>query len=142
MVIMRAKADMYISVYVSLMCGEFDNQLHWSFLGNVTIHFRGELYYTIVLQCDHNTPERNTSRIVEDEYPDDVYDYYMFYSHADLLPAYLRDDCLKVRIELDTGTYRTDLIIVLHIIYLSCFQVFPLILYCHSVFGWIYSQLC
>ena len=118
MVIMRVKAGMYISVCVSLMCGEFDNQFHWPFLGNVTIQFRGELY----------TPERNTSRVVEDEYLDDVYDYYMFCSRADLLPAYLRDDCLEVHIELDTGTYRADFIIFLHIIYLSCSQVFPLVL--------------
>lgn len=94
----------YVSVYASLMRGEFDNQLHWPFCGNVTIHFLNQVedegpHYTDVLPFDHNTPERYTSRVIDDEYPDDVYGFDMFCSHADLLPNYLRDDCLKVCLE-------------------------------------------
>ena len=102
----------YVSVYISLMRGEFDDQLQWPFRGNVTIHFLNQMPgagdepdYTDVLPFDDDTPWRYTSRVEGDEYPDDVYGFDMFCSHADLVPAYLRDDCLKIRIEVDTGTY-------------------------------------
>ena len=96
----------YVSMYISLMCGEFDNQLHWPFRGNVTIHLLSQMgdeeHYTDVLSFDSDTPERYTRRVVEDEYPDDVYGFDMFCSHANLLPKYLIEDCLKVRVEVVT----------------------------------------
>lgn len=102
----------HVSVYVSLMRGEYDGQLQWPFRGNVTIHFLNQVLpgdaeepdYTDVLPFNHDTPWRYTSRVVEDEYPDDVYGFDMFCSHADLVPAYLSDDCLRVRIEVDART--------------------------------------
>lgn len=106
-------AGTYVSVYVSLMRGEFDDQLRWPFRGNVTIHFLNQMPgagdgeepdYTDVLPFDDDTPWQYTGRVVEDEYPDDVYGFDMFCSHADLLPKYLREDCLKICIEVDTGT--------------------------------------
>ena len=103
----------HVSVYISLMRGEFDNQLPWPFRGNVTINFLNQMLsgdeeepdYTDILPFNHEIPRRYTSRVVDDEYPDDVYGFDMFCSHADLVPAYLSDDCLRVCIEVDTHTY-------------------------------------
>ena len=50
---------------------------------------------------------------MDDEYPDDVYGFDMFCSHANLVPAYLRYECLKVPIEVDIGTYRGVLRIII-----------------------------
>ena len=97
----------YVSVYVSLMRGEFDYQLQWPFRGNVFIYLLSQIgdeeHYMDILAFDRDTPERYTHRVIEDEYPDDVYGFDMFCSHADLLPNYLKEDCLKVRIEVVVG---------------------------------------
>ena len=50
----------YVSVYASLMHGEFDDQLHWPFR---SIHFLNQVenegpHYTDVLPSNHNTPGR------------------------------------------------------------------------------------
>ena len=65
-----------------------------------------------ILPFDDDTQWKYTSRVVDDEYPDDVYGFDMFCSHANLVPAYLRYECLKVPIEVDIGTYQGDLRII------------------------------
>ena len=96
----------YISMYVSLMRGEFDDQLVWPFQGEITIHLLSQVgdeeHYTDILTFDHDTPNKYTSRVTESEYPEDVYGFDMFCSHNDLRPKYLINDCLKVRIEVVT----------------------------------------
>ena len=93
----------HVSVYVNIMQGEFDDTLLWPFRGDITIQMLnqegGEEHYTKILHYTNSTPDKYAKRATEEEEVNDGWGYHKFYPHNDLRPKYLKNECLKLRIE-------------------------------------------
>lgn len=98
----------YVSVYICLMQGEFDNKLRWPFRGAVTIQILNQLGDRIpatgTLRFTENTPSRYTSRVVKAERAEKGWGLIKFIRHEELCyngvknRQFLKDDCLRFRI--------------------------------------------
>ena len=92
----------HISVFISLLYGEFDNKLEWPFRGTISIqlldqegtdnHFRRVLSFS-------NAPEEFTHRVAEDDCSGG-WGYTQFISHTDLSYYYQKNDSLLFKISL------------------------------------------
>ena len=111
----------HISIYASLMKGDYDNNLQWPFEGDIVIellnwrennnHYCGD---TIDLNKHNDSDGSITSRVTEGEYARKVKGILRFISHSSLLynpdtnTEYLQDDCLRLRV-IDVAVYSTPL---------------------------------
>ena len=114
--------DTHISIFVSLMRGDYDNGLQWPFEGDIVVellnwrddcrHNRGG---TIDLNKLNNPDGSITSRVTEGEYARSARGAKSFISHSSLLynpdtnTEYLQDDCLRLRV-VDIAVYSTHLL--------------------------------
>lgn len=102
-----AEGKNYVSIYVQLLKGEFDNYLKWPFRGSIEIellnqfdgsrkeHDRGKVHFTEFEDISDDPGQR----VTEGEHSKDVHGYKKFTSHDNLRPDYLKDDCLKFNIK-------------------------------------------
>ena len=115
--------DTHISIFASLMRGEYDDNLQWPFEGDVVIevlnwkenncHFRGE---TISFNKHTDSVGMSYScRVTDEIYAQAFWGDYYFISHSSLLynpntnAEYLQDDCLRLRV-VDVAVYSTPLL--------------------------------
>ena len=112
----------HISIFANLMRGDYDNNLQWSFEGDIIVellnwrednhHYHGG---TIPLNKHNDTDGRITSRVTEEEYAPKAWGVFHFISHFCLLydsdtnTEYLQDDCLRLRV-VDVAVYSTTLL--------------------------------
>ena len=112
--------DTHISIFASLMRGDYDNNLQWPFIADIVVkllnwkednhHFRGD-----TLSINIHADGSNTSRVTEGEYAPSSYGQICFISHSSLLynpdtnTEYLQDDCLRLRV-VDVAVYSTPLL--------------------------------
>ena len=98
----------HVSVFTSLMVGEYDDYITWPFTGTVTIE--------ILNQLENRSHYLKTVKIPADEYSDRVLSsekrdgrgYSEFISHTDLAKQsqYLKDDTLIVRVSVEVPDYK------------------------------------
>ena len=86
----------HTSVGVTLMRGEFDDQLTWPFRGCITIRLlsqKDEDYKESVF------PFKSTGRVLTEgeDMAAEAPSFFNFISHTDLRPKYLKNDCIKLR---------------------------------------------
>ena len=112
----------HISIFASLMRGDYDNNLQWPFEGDIVVellNWREDKHHhcgdTISLY-KHADPDGSiTSRVIESEYAPKVLGTHHFVSHTSLLynpdtnTEYLQDDCLRLRV-VDIAVYSTPLL--------------------------------
>ena len=114
----------YISIFASLMRGDYDNNLQWPFEGDIVVellnwrednnHYCGD---TIRLNKYIDSDGSVTSRVTEGEYAPINRGKIFFITHSSLLynpdtnTEYLQDDCLCVRV-VDVAVYSTPLLLM------------------------------
>ena len=87
----------HVSMFVCMMKGDYDDQLKWPFVGDITIQILnqagGEEHNTMILPVTYD--DDLGKRVVVGErslglgYPE-------FFPHTQLSPHYLKDDCLRL----------------------------------------------
>ena len=99
----------HLSVYVSIIRGEFDNQLHWPFNGEVNVQTYNHTTdqwlqnITIVLKESHVDEGAICKPL---EFGNDEEGYSKYLSHSTLRDDYLKDDLISFRVtsvKLDTN---------------------------------------
>ena len=93
----------HLSVYIHLMCGEFDEILKWPFRGDITVQLLNQESdggcCTRVISYSKDTLEVCTSRVSERERFARGHGFRFFIPHSYLEQEYLKNDCLKFRIQ-------------------------------------------
>ena len=113
----------HISISATLMKGDYDNNLHWPFEGDVLVeilnwrddkhHYRGD---TMSANIHGDLNEDITSRVTDGEYASSGWGKSCFISHSSLIldsdtnTEYLQDDCLRLRV-VDIAVYSTPLLL-------------------------------
>ena len=100
----------YISVFLSLMKGEFDAKLKWPFRGSVVVQLLNQRdedsHHTEVIKYHDNTPNATAGRVMEEGRMSKPWGKGKFIKHEELKDGgYVKNDCLKFRvnrINLDT----------------------------------------
>ena len=105
--------DTYVSVFVMLMSGEFDDHLKWPFRGSITIQLlnqEGEnKHYSVCIDFTDETPIRTSNRPVTRSHIQSYMEaghrstvtenggwgFRNFLTHKELTPLYLKNDCLR-----------------------------------------------
>ena len=92
-----------LSVFMHLMQGEFDDSLKWPFRGEVTIHLlnlneEGRFYAKTVTYCDDIVDEK-AARVTGLRLRTKGHGFRKFIPHAELEQNYVKNDCIKLRIQ-------------------------------------------
>ena len=96
-----------VAVCLCMMRGEYDESLKWPFRGDITVQLLNQVGYcgghhmlTIHL-TDHADDELQAvcGRVVSGERSSVGWGYHNFSCHSNLVPNYLKDDCLKLCIK-------------------------------------------
>ena len=91
----------HVSVGLHMMQGEYDKFLKWPFRGDITIQLINQMgngHYIKVIDVTDCAGEF-FNRILSGERSPHEWGFQEFISHTNLLPSYLKDDCLKLCIK-------------------------------------------
>ena len=91
----------HMSVFLSLLKGEFDEHLRWPFRASITICLENqedEGHYEEVIKYHDSTPEVTAGRIMEEGRQGRPWGKGKFIAHKDLYGKYLKDNCLRIGI--------------------------------------------
>jgi TNF receptor-associated factor 4 len=92
----------HLSVYVSLMQGEFDDQLKWPFQGIITVKLLNQEedkdHVTKTVKFIESEQQEDCQRVTTDG-PSTGQGYGQFLPHTKLQPKYLKNDCIKLCIK-------------------------------------------
>ena len=92
----------YVSVFVHILRGEFDDQLKWPITGNFTVQLLNQEedrgHHTKIAKCTELSAA-HAGRVTKGYISLVPLGFHSFISHADLRPCYLMNDCLKLRIK-------------------------------------------
>ena len=98
-------ANTHVSVYFTLMKGEYDDQLKWPFQGKFTIQLLSqngdENHRSGTVTFDADTPDIYCNRVVDGERCQYGWGRPTFIAHTKLKPRYLQNDCLKFYIKVE-----------------------------------------
>ena len=90
----------HLSTYITLMKGEFDDQLKWPFAGSLKVellsHDNGKGNLTTIISINEAG-----DRVTEGEESEFMHGKDDFISQYSLQQEYLKNDCLKFRVILD-----------------------------------------
>ena len=89
----------HMSVFLSLMKGEFDNQLKWPFRGSVTIQLLNQQadteHYTECITYG-GAPDQVADRVMDERRLAKSWGKMKFIAHESVLPKFVKDDSLKL----------------------------------------------
>jgi hypothetical protein len=89
----------HISVFLSLMKGEFDNQLKWPFRGSITIRMLNQEtdaeHYTECITYG-GAPDQVAGRVMDERRLVKPWGKMKFIAHESVLPKFVKDDYLKL----------------------------------------------
>ena len=90
----------YVSVYICLMRGEFDDLLTWPFQGEVIIKIldRNGMGHQETIRFIDSQPDTHNSRVTQGERSENGLGTCDYISHSTLQQKYVRNDCLHFRI--------------------------------------------
>ena len=90
----------HISLFVHLMCGEFDDQLEWPFRGEVTVQLQSVekdgRHYKRTVPFDSTTMDSTAGRVMGGALAKTGRGFCKFASHFDIQAKYLNYDCLVI----------------------------------------------
>ena len=94
----------YISVFLSLMKGEFDGKLKWPFRGAVIVQLlnqvEDDLHHTEVIKYHDHTPNATAGRVMEEGRRSKPWGKGKFVRHDELRSGgFVKNDCLKFRVK-------------------------------------------
>ena len=96
----------YISVYIYIMQGEYDDSLQWPFRGAITIQLLNQKsdksHREATIKYDDATRDEYAGRVVGQERADTGWGCPHFMLHSDLIfkeREYLQNDCLKFQVQ-------------------------------------------
>ena len=92
----------HVSAFISVMKGDFDDQLDWPFRGDIHITLlnqaNDEGHYDMIIKFSTAGGGDTASRVTQGEISKKSRGCHKLISHSDLCPKYLKNDCLKFRI--------------------------------------------
>ncbi len=92
----------HMSVFLSLLRGEFDEHLKWPFRASITVRLENqddeETHYEEVIKYHDSTPEVTAGRIQEEGRQGRPWGKGKFIAHKELYGKYLKDNCLRIGI--------------------------------------------
>ena len=92
-----------LSVYIHLKRGEFDCSLKWPFRGEVTIHLLNQNeeghYYAKTVTYSDDIDDEKAARVTGLSLQSKGHGFRKFISHAELEQSYVKNDCIKLRIQ-------------------------------------------
>ena len=95
-------ANVYVSLYLKLMKGEYDDQLKWPLRGIFEVQLLSqngeERLWVRTVTYDRRTPDKYCVRVVDEKVTDVGFGMFKFIRHSKLKPVYLQNDCLKFHI--------------------------------------------
>ena len=90
----------HVSVFLYMMRGEYDESLKWPFRGDITIQLLnqvgGDGHHTGVIDVTDRADNGFCQRVVSEELSPGDWGLHKLICHSDLLPNYLKNDCLKL----------------------------------------------
>lgn len=92
----------HMSVFLSLLKGEFDEHLKWPFRASITVRLENqddeETHYEEVIKYHDSTPEVTAGRVQEEGRQGRPWGKGKFIAHSELYGKYLKDNCLRIGI--------------------------------------------
>ncbi|XP_064399875.1 TNF receptor-associated factor 5-like [Halichondria panicea] len=92
----------HMSVFLSLLKGEFDEHLKWPFRASITIRLENqddeESHYEEMIKYHDSTPEVTAGRILEEGRQGRPWGKGKFIAHSELYSKFLKDNCLRIGI--------------------------------------------
>ena len=89
----------HMSVFLSLMKGEFDNQLKWPFRGSITVQLLNQEadaeHYTDCITYRDGTPDQMAGRVMDERRLAKPWGKVKFIAHQSVLPKFVKSNCLK-----------------------------------------------
>lgn len=89
----------HIAVFLSLMRGEFDDQLKWPFRGSITIQLLSQQgdagHYTDCITYRDGTPDLMAGRVMDERRLAKPWGKVKFIAHQCVLPNFVKDDSVK-----------------------------------------------
>lgn len=89
----------YVSVFLSLLKGEFDNQLKWPFRGSITIQLLNQeadsQHYTECINYRDGMPDQMSCRVMDEKRSAKPWGKVKFIAHKDILSTFLKNDSIK-----------------------------------------------
>ena len=92
----------HLSVFVSLMQGEFDDQLKWPFQGSISVKLmnqREDRDHVILTFPSRKTLIKRCERVMTKERVENGWGIHKFLPHPELKPKYLNNNCIKLCIK-------------------------------------------
>ena len=90
----------YLSVFIKLLSGEYDDELEWPFQSSVYVELldqnEGTEHHSKVI--DFSTAPKDLCRQVMNERNNSSWGATKFISHSELSPKYLKNDCLHFKV--------------------------------------------
>ena len=90
----------HMSIFLSLLKGEFDEHLKWPFRAAVTVQLQNQEddndHHKEIIKYHENTPNATAGRVMEEGRQGRPWGKGKFIAHSDLVPKYLKDDCIRV----------------------------------------------
>ena len=95
--------DVYMSVFISIMKGDYDAKLRWPFRGSVIVQLLNqrdeESHFTEVIKYHKQTPISTSGRVMEDGRKSKPWGKGKFMKHDDLKTGgFIKNDMLKFRV--------------------------------------------
>lgn len=89
----------HVSVFLSLLKGEFDDQLKWPFRGSITIQLLNQendsQHYVDRINYPDGIPDQMSCRVMDEKRSTKPWGKVKFIAHKDILPTFLKNDCIK-----------------------------------------------
>ena len=97
------RKNSHISVYLYMMRGDYDESLKWPFRGDITIQLLNQEgsheHHEVAIHFTDGADNEFCRRVVSGERSSTGRGFHDFICHSNLLPNYLKDDCLKLCIK-------------------------------------------
>ena len=99
----RDGENRHVSVYLYMMQGEYDESLKWPFRGDITVQLLNQMrdggHHTGVINVTYRADDAFCKRVLSEERSPGGWGLSKFVCHSNLLPNFLKDDCLKLCIK-------------------------------------------
>ena len=97
------RKNSHISVYLYMMRGEYDDSLRWPFQGDITVQLLNQVggseHHEVAVHFIDSADNEFCKRVLSGERSATGRGFHDFICHSNLLPSYLKDDCLKLCIK-------------------------------------------
>ena len=97
------RTNIHVSMYLHMMRGEYDESLKWPFRGDITVQLLNQVGYRghhmLTIHFTDHADDELCGRVVSGERSSVGWGFHDFICLSNLVPNYLKDDCLKLCIK-------------------------------------------